>query len=60
MMMEHMIDEKSKFDSKVTRGFTKSEIMSNAFLVILAGHETTASVMQFLLYMLVKVLMSHD
>ena len=36
-------------------GFTKREIMANAMLVILAGHETTASVMQFILFILVKV-----
>ena len=29
--------------------------MANAMLVIIAGHETTASVLQFLLYELAKV-----
>ena len=38
--------------SNATKGFTKREIIANAVLVILAGQETTASTLQFVLYKL--------
>ena len=38
--------------SSATKGFTKREIIANAILVILAGQETTASTLQFVLYKL--------
>ena len=51
-MMSHIIPEDKKFDSSISKGFTLSEIHSNTMLVILAGFETTASTMQFILYCL--------
>jgi len=58
--MDHVIPDEMKFDTNVNKGFTKSEIIANAMLVIIAGHETTASVLQFLLFELAKVsIMSH-
>ena len=53
-MMSNIIPEEKKFDSTVTKGFTSSEIHANAILVILAGFETTASTLQFVLFCLCK------
>ena len=49
-----MIPEEKKFDTTITKGFTSSEIHANAVLVILAGFETTASTLQFILFCLCK------
>jgi len=53
-MAANTIPEESKFDEKIQKGFTKSEIYSNALAVILAGFETTASSLQFIIFLLCK------
>ena len=51
-MMRYIIDEKSKFQDQIRKGFTPSEIYANSMVVISAGHETTASTLQFVMFML--------
>ena len=51
-MMKYIIDEKGKFKEEIKRGFTPSEIYASSMLVISAGHETTASTLQFVMFML--------
>ena len=47
LMSENIIDEKEK--ELVAKGFTKDEIIAQSFLFILAGFDTTATALQFLL-----------
>ena len=51
-MATNLIDEKSKFDSSVSKGFTRTEVYSNSLAVILAGFETVASSLQFITFSL--------
>ena len=51
-MMRYIIEEKGKFKEEIKRGFTPSEIYASSMLVISAGHETTASTLQFVMFML--------
>merc|ERR1719427_2242394 len=48
LMMANEIPEKKAVSA--TKGFTHEEILGNSMLFILAGHETTASVLQFFWY----------
>ena len=52
-MMSSLISDETARTGDATKGFTKREIIANSILVILAGHETTASTLQFVLYHLV-------
>jgi len=48
LMMANEITEEKALSA--TKGFTHEEILANAMLFILAGHETTASTLQFFWY----------
>merc|ERR1719500_1352797 len=52
--MSSLIPSESTHDASITKGFTVREVHSNAVLVILAGFETTASTLQFILFSLCK------
>ena len=51
MMSAQISDEEA---ANATKGFTRREIIANSMLVVLAGHETTASTLQFVLHHLVS------
>ena len=53
-MMRYIIEEKGKFNEAIQKGFTPSEIYASSMLVISAGHETTASTLQFVMFMLAR------
>ena len=55
-MAKNLISEDQKLDESVTKGFTKHEVMSNSMGVILAGYETVASSLQFIIFRLCKEL----
>jgi len=50
MMMANEISEEKA--ASASKGFTHEEILANAMLFILAGHETTASTLQFFWYLI--------
>jgi len=47
MLANQIPDEKAQ---GATKGFTSYEILANSIVFILAGHETTASTLQFFWY----------
>ncbi|TAQ87036.1 hypothetical protein B7494_g4640 [Chlorociboria aeruginascens] len=50
---EHIVQDQSTGSGKIgVDGFSDDEIMGNAFLLIMAGHETTAGVLHFALLLL--------
>lgn len=55
-LMVQMLDKKiSESEAKTsTKGLTLKEIMGNSFLMILAGYETTAETLTFILYHLAR------
>ena len=51
-MASNLIDDHAKFDESIQKGFTRAEVYSNSLAVILAGYETVASSLQFIIFSL--------